>query len=291
MSALRESRPESRKRWLRRTLATLLFTGGALGVTEHAVAEHQKAKSARSTIAELMSSLEALRPKGSMDLHATLNGTLSHVAFASAPTGIGETAAAVADACGKDSETGGGDALAAEGRVHNFVRESVHRQDAADDSASAVLCIFRATETGERFERFTLVRGDAHASSQVSITRQSKAELAEMFPVDGDAPGGDLPGVPRPEGSRRVIAASVIETGHAVRIYDIARHGQSSDELSLRRDAFDREMRAAGYTSSPAVATALEDARLYLRGSDRIVVSFERMPEGTRIAINRTLLP
>lgn len=281
--------PRTGKRWLRTALGCVLFAGGALAVTAHVVAKHRRARDARSEIARLQAGLDALRPKGRTDVHATVNGVLSHITFTNEPKGVADAAAAVADACGQDAETGGGDVLATgDTPKKRFVRETVRRDDVADGSASAVLCVFRSSETGERFERFTFVRGDANASSLTSVTRQSKADLNDMFPIDGDAPGDDLAGVPRPEGSRRVVSASVVETGHAVRIYEVARKAPPDEELRVRREAFDAQMRAAGYEPSAAVARVVDDTRLYVRGSDRIVVAFELSADVTRIVLNRT---
>jgi hypothetical protein len=268
---------------VRRVLSVIAFVGVGLGVTHHAVARHQRARTARDSIQKLMTGLEAIRPKERTDVHASVNVMLSHVAFSTMPKGVHDAAAAVAGTCGNDEETGGGDVIAtSDSPGRKFVRERVRVDDAAGDSASAVLCVFRSKDTGERFERFTFVRGNAKTSSLTSVTRQSKADLAEMFPIDGDAPGDDLPGVPRPDGARRTMAASIIETGHAVRVYEVA------GSRDARRDAFDGQMRAAGYESSSAVAAAMDDARLYVRGSDRIVVAFAHTGDVTRIAINRT---
>lgn len=266
-----------------------MFAVGAFAVIRHVVVEHQRAREARDEIAKLQAGLDALRPKGRNDVHATVNGVLSHITFTSASQGVAAATAAVADACGKDAETGGGDVLSTgDSPRKRFVREAVHRDDASDGSASSVLCIFRSAETGERFERFTFVRGDASASSLTSVTRQSQADLNAMFPLDGDAPGDDLAGVPRPENARRVMAATVVETGHAVRIYEVPRKASRAEELRLRRDAFDKQMRDAGYEPSEAVAKALDDTRLYVRGTDRVVVAFELSSDVTRIVLNRT---
>lgn len=277
------------KRWLRSAVGGVVFAIAALAVTAHVVVKHRRARDARNEIARLQAGLDALLPKGRTDVHATVNGVLSHVTFTNEAKGVAAAASAIADACGEDAETGGGDVLSiGDTPRKRFVRESVHRDDVPDGSASAVLCVFRSSETGERFERFTFVRGDANASSLTSVTRQSKADLSAMFPIDGDAPGDDLAGVPRPDGSRRVVSATVLETGHAVRIYEVARKAPPDEELRARREAFDAQMRAAGFEPSAAVAKVVDDTRLYVRGNDRIVVAFELSSEVTRIVLNRT---
>jgi hypothetical protein len=278
----------SRLARIRHVVGGVVFGIGALAVVGYGVKQHQRARDARVAVAKLQSGLDALRPRGLSDVHATVNGVVSHITFTSAPKSLAEAAKEVAASCGEDAETGGGAAVSTgDAPAKHFARETVLRDESADGSAVSVLCIFRSSETGERFERFTFVRGDAKSASLTSVTRQSKADIGEMFPKDGDAPGGDLAGVPRPEGSRRVIAASVVETGHAVRIYEVPRKAAPAEELRAQRDAFDRQMRAAGYEPSSDVDKVLEDTRLYVRAADRIVVAFEPSADATRIVINR----
>lgn len=280
--------PRLRKARLVTLVGAVLFTlAGGLVVT-HVARKHQRARDARITIAKLQAGLDALRPKGRSDVHAVINGVRSHIVFASAPQGRADAAAVVAASCGQDAETGGGDAVpSGDTPAKRYVREAVRREDAPDGSASSVLCIFRSAETGERFERFTFVRGDDRTASLTSVTRESKADLGEMFPAEGDAPGDDLSGVPRPEGSRRVVSATVVESGHAVRIYELRQPAGSTKDLEARREAFDRQMRSAGYEPSADVAKVLEDTRLYVRGKDRIVVAVQPFGEVTRVVINR----
>lgn len=260
-------------------------------MTAYVVVKRQRARDARNEIARLQAGLDALIPEGRTDVHATVNGVLSHIRFTSESRGVLAASAAVAESCGEDAETGGGDVLSiGDTPRKRFSREAVYREDLPDGTASGVLCVFRSTETGERFERFTFVRGDASSSSLTSVTRQSNADLHAMFPLEGDAPGDDLPGVPRPSGSRRVISATVVESGHAVRIYEVARKAPKAEELQRSREAFDAQMRAAGYEPSTAVAQALDDTRLYVRGDERIVVAFQLSDDVTRIVLNRANL-
>ena len=50
---------------------------GAVVVTRDVVLKHQRERTARETIAKLQASLDALRPKGRTDVHATVNGVVS----------------------------------------------------------------------------------------------------------------------------------------------------------------------------------------------------------------------
>jgi hypothetical protein len=271
----------------RRAAAGALFGAVSFVVVDHAVTEKRREVRARDTIAELVASLDAVVPRGHDTVHVSMNGAMTRVAFASAALAPSDAVGAAADACGKDEETGGGEVVAtADSPRRRFVRQALHRDDAADGTAGAILCVFESLDTHERRERLTLVRGMRDGSSSVTtITRESPVELSAMFPVVGDAPGADLAGVPRPSGSRRVIAASVVETGHTVVIYESA-----DAPLEAAARAFDAQMSAAGFASSPAVAAKLDDARLYVRADERIVASFERTGGTVRVALARVTL-
>lgn len=90
------------------------------------------------------------------------------------------------------------------------------------------------------------------------VDGETKLDLDAMFPETGDAPGDDLPGVPRPVSSRRTFAATVLETGHSVRIYE------------AERESIDAQMSGAGFRLAVP-----GDVRLYVRGLDRVLVTVE----------------
>lgn len=261
---------------LRQVLAATLVTVAAAGLVGHAVAARRREAETRRAFAELAAGLELLGTKDALagkPVHVVMNGTSARIEVKPHAVPVADAASAAAAACGNDAETGGG---GGEG-IPRFERVAVRREDAAD--ASAVLCVFRAEGGGERRERLSLVRRTSDAaSSEVTVTRDAPAELERMFPLSGDAPGDDLAGVPRPAAARRVFAANVVETGHAVRIYE-------ADAAS--EEAIDRQMTGAGFAVVTASGT---EGRLYTRGAERIVAVVERTPSGTRIALARTNL-
>lgn len=83
-------------------------------------------------------------------------------------------------------------------------------------------------------------------------------DLDAMFPQVGDVPGDDLPGVPRPPNARRTFAATVLESGQAVRIYE----GKPADMSAL--------LTSAGWKK-----TVEGDVELYVRGDERMIVTVD----------------
>src|SRR6202034_1080860 len=67
--------------------------------------------------------------------------------------------------------------------------------------------------------------------------------LTKMFPAEGDAPGTDLAEVSRPEGSRRILDASVSGSNFGVRVYE----APGAPEAILA--AYDRDLPTKGWTS------------------------------------------
>jgi hypothetical protein len=55
--------------------------------------------------------------------------------------------------------------------------------------------------------RFAWVRREAHATRFVALWSDQRLPLRDAFPPVGDAPGSDVPSVPRPSASRRVLSA------------------------------------------------------------------------------------
>ena len=94
---------------------------------------------------------------------------------------------------------------------------------------------------------------------------EQHASLESLFPTTGDAPGEDIAGVPRPEGSRRDFSATFDGESYGVRIYEAPR---PMPDVVAR---YDTQMAEAGWTRSAAVASAFPDARSYTKGNLQIV--------------------
>jgi hypothetical protein len=145
------------------------------------------------------------------------------------------------------------------------------------------LCIFHdgdshAENTAQ--VRYTFAhRNDDGRSSLFTITTEQRADAMSLFPAEGDAPGGDFSSVPRPRSSKRLFAAVIENENYAVRIYE--QHTMLKDSVKQ----YDADMALAGWTASPDVVRDIPDARMYYRGEDRFVASFEDQNGTTRVSI------
>lgn len=151
----------------------------------------------------------------------------------------------------------------------------------AGPELGAVLCIFDAPGgegTMVRYSRAQRSEG-AKVTSVFTVSTESASPLDALFPTEGDAPGGDLPNVPRPEGSRRDFAASFEGETYGVRIYEAK--GEMNDVVRK----YDETMTKAGYASSAGVASAFLDARSYRRDGAQVVASFEQREGATIVSI------
>ena len=115
----------------------------------------------------------------------------------------------------------------------------------------------------------TVERGD---NQTVFVTTWSDGPIdtPSMFPTEGDAPGFDMSGVPRPANARRVLSAR--EAGQAKAFNAYAVSGQPLDET---RRAFTAQMVAAGFTVPKAGTTGSETSGYVAqRGDEAVVVAF-----------------
>ncbi|MET0385152.1 MAG: hypothetical protein ABW321_04295, partial [Polyangiales bacterium] len=113
---------------------------------------------------------------------------------------------------------------------------------------------------------------------------ESTAPLAAatLFPLSGDAPGSDLAELPRPPGSRRVLALQLHGQPHGLVAYASAR----SESLSATLDHYTHTLEAAGYYRVPVGDAATSG---FVRGDVFFVVhGFTRAGEhlitATRLA-------
>ncbi len=87
--------------------------------------------------------------------------------------------------------------------------------------------IRRFLETGDLSHigelRYVMAERRREATSFVAFWTEGSANLLAVFPQDGDAPGHDLPGIPRPRNSRRVLSAWESGQTVAMAVY-VARH-------------------------------------------------------------------
>ncbi len=96
---------------------------------------------------------------------------------------------------------------------------------------------------------------------------------SRAFPPAGDAPGTDLGGVGKPDGSRRALAATIESAPYGVRVY----HATSVGPETLV-ERFESQLVGAGFARD--VLSREVGARSYRRGAEEIVVSAERSHVG-----------
>jgi hypothetical protein len=160
------------------------------------------------------------------------------------------------------------------------LRRIDREQDGAE--AGAVLCVFGdAKSDGHSPQiRFSLARRvDAKTTSVFTIATETEASLETLYPLEGDAPGHDLPGVPRPLASRRDFSATFEGEAYGVWIYEAP--GAMTDVVAR----YDVQMAAAGWKRSASVAEAFPDARAYTRDGLELVVSFEAREGATFVSL------
>ncbi|MBS2015302.1 MAG: hypothetical protein JST00_20615 [Deltaproteobacteria bacterium] len=244
---------------------------GAVGVVS-AAHERSRDRAAESARAQALAGVTAavIGPETGAR-HVVLNGARARVFVTSVAAPVERAAADAEQACGNDASPFDDPAStlagAERGGAPRFERERTHTDVASDGSAISVLCVVRSTSTGERHESMTFLRRVSDDTTSAStITRESPMDLATMFPLEGDAPGHDPVGFPRPERTRRVVAATIVESRHDVWIYE------TRDTASDAMEAYDRRMSAAGFE---IVRASAAPARSYRRGDEELIAVFE----------------
>ncbi len=125
--------------------------------------------------------------------------------------------------------------------------------------------------------RFASVRRTASGRTHLVVVWTSGSLIPrEAFPANADAPGTDVAGVGKPDGSRRVLAASIDGAPYGVRVY--AAHELNPDACFAQ---FEAKLVSGGF-----VRDALENttgARSYRRGAEELVVHAEASRDGSAI--------
>jgi len=92
------------------------------------------------------------------------------------------------------------------------------------------LSVFELSERLQRFVksgdlsdlgklRYVLARRDGAVTSLLVLWTDGSAQILKMFPKVGDAPGRDVPDVPRPENADRLLSASDLDAPYSVTVY------------------------------------------------------------------------
>lgn len=89
--------------------------------------------------------------------------------------------------------------------------------------------------------RYISVRQDGDQSDVVAAWTHGPFDVRAMFPKTGDVPGEDFANLPRPDGSRRVLASSVKGAPFGLNSYEV----QGPPDVVLA--SVDSKLRTAGY--------------------------------------------
>lgn len=147
-------------------------------------------------------------------------------------------------------------------------------------------------ETGNVSEvgqlRYVYAQRDKRSTTFVTLWAEGSLNVWEMFPNAGDAPGFDLPNVPRPNGSRRLLSAR--ESGFAQSINVYGARGLSGPQLF---DFYRNELPKQGWqlTEDPQMKSRPKHApRVLLAERDRrmltIITGTERSGGGFANILN-----
>jgi hypothetical protein len=133
--------------------------------------------------------------------------------------------------------------------------------------------------------RYVYVRKtDSGGSHAVLVWNDGPLLVQRMFPALGDAAGGDLPGVPRPGGSRRLISAQVRGKPYGLLTYELA---ERDPLVALER--YHAQLTAAGFRAVhlPTVSEGELYSRVFLQDDVPLQVHAVRNGPQTVIALLR----
>lgn len=113
--------------------------------------------------------------------------------------------------------------------------------------------------------RYAWVEPAAQGSAFLTLWSEGSLPLLQQFPASVDAPGADLPDLPRVEGSRRLLSAALETSALAIYV-----HQDQSLEMVAAR--YEQTLERAGYvkTATPG------DARLYGKPGRTLLLSLQQ---------------
>ena len=135
--------------------------------------------------------------------------------------------------------------------------------------------------------RYVMAERHQETTSFIAFWTEGSANLFTLFPQGGDAPGHDLPGIPRPHDSRRVLSAWELGQSLALAVY-VSPHSVLSNLMTsynrqLEKDGWQR-LNGQPHTKRPEeTAFVAEKAGMTaqfefsLHGSDKTAVTIVKM--------------
>lgn len=124
--------------------------------------------------------------------------------------------------------------------------------------------------------RYVLARRQGSVTSVLVIWTENNAHLLQMFPKSGDAPGHDVPDVPRPEGAERLLSATDLAAPYGITVYRAI--GRSPDAL---RDWYRARLTERGWIIAKPTKSGTLVAH---RGSRTLVVHVALSAAGLTLA-------
>jgi len=265
-------------------LGTALVLLAAIPIVAHATRERRAEIYQVARMQEVVKNLQPLAQHAGEGRRVFLNGEPIYFRMQTSTESIERALDGVAHDC----ESGNASRMLGVPSLDEHARRSIDlkltksiRQDG--DGVAAILCVFHEGDLrgdGTAQTRYTLAHeNDDHRVSLFTVSTEERADVYAVFPDKGDAPGGDFKGIPRPRDSRRLFAATIEGDPYAVRIYET--HVSMDDTVKQ----YDADMALAGWSRSEAVAKSMPDARMYMRGDERFVASFEQDKDTARVSI------
>jgi hypothetical protein len=114
--------------------------------------------------------------------------------------------------------------------------------------------------------RYVVARRTVGGSHVVAAWTKGTFPVGKMFPSEGDAPGDDVAGAVRPDGTRRLFSAYTEGVPYGIRVYEADR------SASMVLDQYDREMPMKGWETLTPVGQRLPSTRAFSReGVDLLI--------------------
>jgi len=127
--------------------------------------------------------------------------------------------------------------------------------------------------------RYVAVRKSADGTQVVTAWTEGPFNLIHMFPMTGEAPGEDFGGVPRPDGSRRVLSGTIEGAEYGVNAFEVG------GEIPEVMTGLDTKLTAAGWTRHDLGQEIASTGRFYSLGTSLdLVVSFSEAGRGLTAA-------
>lgn len=173
--------------------------------------------------------------------HLSINGVLLHRVTASTPLSIEETLDRLTRVCAENGGVEGAEKLLAKTSTENrastrTLLQGVYRHETSGQGVLACIDTGRPlalkelterlgtlTKTGDLSAlghlRYVLAKREGEVTSLLVLWTDGSAPVLRMFPKTGDAPGRDVPDVPRPEKARRLLSAADLGAPYSITVY------------------------------------------------------------------------